>query len=95
MLLQPFLDAGNDILDIMVTRHRPKIWLIFIGIRVTELIYLVSEVDIWWNIIIASFFVLLNFLDCADAHDSLGSPRSYNKIIIANQNILPVSLPFR
>ena len=35
MFIQPLLDVGNNFLVILVAKHRPTMWLIFIGIRVT------------------------------------------------------------
>ena len=55
MFLQNFIDIGNDILDIMVARHRPTIWLVFIGIRLPELVDIGSKVDIWRTIIFFNF----------------------------------------
>ena len=94
MFLHPLLDVGNDIIDIMVTRYMPTMWLIFIGISGTELVDFFSEVDIWWTINIFRFLVLLKSVDTTGGlHDDLGSPISYHKIVNTNQNIFPISLP--
>ena len=95
MFLHPLLDVGNDIIDIMVARYMPTMWLIFIGISGTELVDFFSEVDIWWTINIFRLLVLLKSLDTTGGlHDDLGSPRSYHKIVNTNQNIFPISLPW-
>ena len=55
--------------------------LIIIGIRVPELMYIGSEVDIWCTIRFFRFLVPLNFIDAADGfYDALGLSRRYYKI---------------
>ena len=94
IFLQPFFGVGNDVLDIMVAIHRPTMWVVFVGIRVPELLDIGSEVEIWWTIKLFRFLVLLKSVYTADGfHDSLGLPISYQKVANTNQNIFPVSLP--
>ena len=33
IIIQPLLDVDNNILDLMYTRHKTIIWLIFVRIR--------------------------------------------------------------
>ena len=92
--IKPFLDVKNDILDIIVARHRLTMWLIFICVRVPELLGIGSKVEIWWNIILFCLLVLLQFVVTADGlHYSFLLLRRYQKIFITNQTIFPVSLP--
>ena len=80
IIIQPFLDVVNDILYIIISRHRPVMWIIFVGIRVLELMDIGSKIDISWTIIIFRFLVLLNSVDASDGlHYALGCIRSYHK----------------
>ena len=96
MFLWPFLGVCNDILGIMVPRHRPTMWIIYIGIRVPKLVDLGSEVDIWWTKRLFRFLIIFKFVYATYVlHDALGFPISYQKIDNMNQNIFPVPLSFR
>ena len=96
MILQPLLNVGKNILDVMVARHIPTMWIIFVGINILELLDLGSEVDIRWAIRLFRFIVLLESVHAADHFDdTLGSPIIYKKISDMNQYIFPVSLPYR
>ena len=82
MLIQPLLNVGNNILDIMVARHGPTMWLILIGIRVSELVDLGSEVYIRWAIIILRFIIFLDSIAADDNfHGTLESRRIHQNIL--------------
>ena len=95
MLLQHLLNVGNHIIDVMVIIHRPTTRPVFIGISMTELVYIGSKVDIWWDIRLFRFIVPLESVDTTDLfHDTLGFPIKYHKNFNMNQDIFPVSLPY-
>ena len=70
-------------------------WLIFVRIRMPELVDLGSEIDIRWPIRILSFIVILESVRDSDRfQNTLDSPRSPKAIVYMNQYILPVSIPY-